>query len=178
MKNRNATKYKSTIQEKGVAKDLNTKPTVASGSLWFQKADVRSEDFLVECKTTSKSYYPLTVATWKKINSQAIKDNLRTPLMCVDLEDGKSSIAIISINDFIAYEFDTHAQYLGNPEPILTEAKSFRVTSDFIGADFPQSPDPNQYPCYRMDVKFVDHNLHLVMIPWKDFINIQNLMNR
>lgn len=174
--NKNSTKFKSNKQEKRVAMELEGKVTVASGALSFQKADVRNEQFLVECKTTAKTFYSLTVTTWNKIKSQAVKDGLRIPLMCIDLEDGKTSVAIISYNDFVYTGLDLEAQYLGNPEPILTEAKSYRVTTDFIGEDFPQSVDKGQYPCYRRDIKFVDHNIHLVILPWDDFVTIVNRM--
>lgn len=170
MKNKNSTKYKSTIQEKRVAKDLNAKVTVASGALWTQKADVRSDDFLIECKTTAKDFYSLTTTTWSKIKKQALNDNFRIPVMCIDLEDGKESIAIMSIHDFIATGFDLKAQFLGNPEPIFIEKNSYRVTADFIGEDFPQAIDDEQYPCYRRDIKFLGTKEHLVLIKWKDFI--------
>lgn len=174
MKNKNATKYKSNLQEQRKAKDLKTHVVVASGALWSAKGDVRNDRYLVECKTTKNSYYSLTIDTWNKIKKQANKDGLRIPLMCIDVEDGKHSIAVMSYLDFMGLDFDTKAQYLGNVQPILVENKSFRVTADFIGADFPQSVDVGQYPCYRMDFKFVDLKTHLVCLPWEDFIYIDS----
>lgn len=171
MAKRNTTKYMSNKQEKRVAKSLNAKVTVASGALSFQKADVRSDLFLVECKTTEKSYYPLTRKTWDRISIQAIRDGIRMPLMCIDLEDGKYSIAVINYMDFIGLDLDLKAQYLGNPLPDLIENDSFRVSSAFIGSPFPQDLQKGQYPCYRRDVKFIGGD-HLVLIPMEDFINL------
>lgn len=175
MAKKNTTKYQSNKQEKRVAKSLDAKVTVASGALSFQKADVRSEDFLVECKTTSKNYYTLTLKTWEKIESQAVKDGIRMPLMCIDLNNGETSIAIMRQLDFIGLDYDLKAQYLGNPVPEFIDAKSVRVTADFINAPFPQQLEKGQYPCYRRDVKFLPFGTHLVMIPWEDFINISNM---
>lgn len=80
-------KRKSQKQEKSVAKSFSAKPTVASGALWGMKGDVRNDKFLIECKTTEKSFYPVTVKVWEKIEDEAIKDHDRTPLLVVDLQD-------------------------------------------------------------------------------------------
>lgn len=174
MAKQNTTKYKSNKQEKAVAKSMDARVTVASGALFFQKADVRSDEFLVECKTTSKTYYPLTLATWTKIEKQATQDGLRVPLMCIDLEDGKHRLAVISILDFLGLNLDLKAQYLGNPEPKLLEKNTFRVTSDFIYEDFDQEVSMYHYPCYRQDIKFLSKNKHLVILPFEDFVFIHN----
>lgn len=80
-------KQRSQRQEKSVAKDFNAKTTVASGSKWGMKADVRNDKFLIECKTTQKDYYPLTAKVWEKIEEEAIRDRGRIPLMIIDLQD-------------------------------------------------------------------------------------------
>lgn len=80
-------KRRSQKQEKSVAKKFGGKVTAASGALWGMKGDVRSEKFLIECKTTEKKYYTLTAKVWEKIALEALKDHMRTPLMLIDLED-------------------------------------------------------------------------------------------
>lgn len=92
-------KRRSQKQEKSVAKDFNAKVTVASGALWGMKADVRSDDYLIECKTTEKDYYSLTAKTWEKIESEAIRDHMRIPLMAIDLED-QDRIIVFKPQDF------------------------------------------------------------------------------
>ena len=168
------TKVLSKIQEKRVAKELNARTTIASGSLYFQKADVRSEHMLVECKTTSKNYYSLTHTTWERIEKQALKDGMRTPVMCIDLEDGKHSFAVLKYNDFVALELDMY-DYIGNiNEPILTDKKSFRITSDLLDIELPSDFGVYSTLIPRVDLKFVDHRKHLVILEWNDFINIAN----
>ena len=94
-------KRRSQKQEKSVAKDFNAKVTVASGALWGMKADVRNEKFLIECKTTEKSYYSLTAKVWEKIEEEAIRDRGRIPLMIIDLEDSDRMVV------FKATDFET-----------------------------------------------------------------------
>ena len=175
MAKRGTTKYQSTKQEKRVAKDLDAKVTVASGALDFQKADVRNDLWLVECKTTSKSFYSLTEKTWSKIEKQAIKDGIRMPMMCIDLEDGEIKLVVIKYFDFLGLDYDIKAQYLGNPIPDFIEASSVRITGDFIVAPFPQELKEGHYPCPRRDIKFLNIGVHLVVLPYDDFINISNM---
>jgi hypothetical protein len=95
MAKRGTTKYNSNKQEKKVASQFDGKTVMASGALWQAKADVRSDKYLIECKTTSKDYYPLTSKVWEKISHEAIHDNMRVPILAVDLMDGKESYAVI-----------------------------------------------------------------------------------
>jgi hypothetical protein len=92
-------KRNSKNQESRVAKELSGKVTPASGALWGAKADVKSDLFLVECKTTSKDYYSLTYDTWYKIFREAVKEGLRIPVMCIDLNNGKSRYAVLRVDD-------------------------------------------------------------------------------
>ena len=90
-------------QENKVAKELSGKVTPASGALWGAKADVRNDIFLVECKTTGKDFYSLTYDTWNKIYKEAIKDGLRIPVMCIDLNNGKDRYAVMCTKDIGNY---------------------------------------------------------------------------
>ncbi len=92
-------KLRSKKQEKRVASELKGRTQPASGALWGAKADVRSDLFLVECKTTSKSFYRLTFNVWNKIYNEALKDGMRIPVMCIDLEDGKTRLAVMRYED-------------------------------------------------------------------------------
>ena len=93
------TKKKSQSQEKRVAKEIGGKTTIASGAFWSSKADVRSKLFLVECKTTEKDFYSLTYNVWNKVYNEAIKDGMRIPIMCIDLNNGRDKLAVLSTYD-------------------------------------------------------------------------------
>jgi len=121
---RGTTKFKSNKQEQRVAKELGGKTVIASGSLWNCKGDVRHDQFLVECKTTEKSFYALTYEVWKKIQTEALRDGLRLPVMCIDLEDGKHKLAVF---DF-ALMYDHMDFFDQEIKTITVDKKSFRVT--------------------------------------------------
>lgn len=104
-------KRRSQKQEKSVAKDFNARPTVASGALWGMKGDVRNDKFLIECKTTEKDYYSITTKVWEKIEDEALKDRMRTPLLIIDLQDTDRYV-VFNPNQFIrqvnTYEVALH----------------------------------------------------------------------
>lgn len=99
-------KRKSKDQESRVAKELSGRVTPASGAMWGAKADVRNDLFLVECKTTEKLSYRLTFNVWHKIYKEAIKDGLRTPVMCIDTQNGKHKYAVMCTKDLSLGELD------------------------------------------------------------------------
>lgn len=100
MARRGTTKFKSNKQEKSVAKQFGGKQVIASGALWFASSDVRSDKFLIECKTTEKEYYSLTSKVWEKIEEEAVKDHMRIPLMVIDLED-RDRVVVFNPKDFV-----------------------------------------------------------------------------
>lgn len=104
-------KRRSQKQEKSVAKSFNARPTVASGALWGMKGDVRNDKFLIECKTTEKDYYSITTKVWEKIEDEALKDRMRTPLLIIDLQDTDRYV-VFNPNQFIrqvnTYEIAPH----------------------------------------------------------------------
>ena len=118
-------KKKSQKQEKSVAKKFNARLTAASGALWGMKGDVRSDKYLIECKTTEKDYYTLTAKVWEKIQEEAIQDHMRTPLMVIDLKD-KDRYVVFRPKDFNK----------SMVSPLLSSVqvnKSVRITSTMVG---------------------------------------------
>lgn len=55
------TRYYSKQQEKKVAKAVNGKRTANSGATPFQKGDVATQDWLIECKTKIKDCNSFTI---------------------------------------------------------------------------------------------------------------------
>ena len=146
-------KKKSQLQEKSVAKDLDAKTVVASGALWGSKGDVRHDDFLVECKTTEKPYYSLTMKVWEKIEKEAVRDGLRIPLMCVDINNGEDRYAV-----FLEKHFRHYKTYydLETGDTSWNDRDSFRV----------------QYPKRVLMLGYEDDGETPVFIvtPWDDFL--------
>ena len=118
-------KRRSQKQEKSVAKKFNARLTAASGALWGMKGDVRSDKYLIECKTTEKDYYTLTAKVWEKIQEEAIQDHMRTPLMVIDLKDTDRYVV------FRPKDFSKSVV-----SPLLSSVqvnKSIRITSTMVG---------------------------------------------
>lgn len=118
-------KRRSQKQEKSVAKKFNARLTAASGALWGMKGDVRSDRFLIECKTTEKDYYTLTAKVWEKIQEEAIQDHMRIPLMVIDLKDTDRYVV------FRPKDFNKSVV-----SPLLSSVqvnKSVRITSTMVG---------------------------------------------
>ena len=92
-------KRRSQKQEKSVAKQFDARLTPASGAKWNAKGDVRSDNFLIECKTTEKDTFILTARTWEKIEREALRDHMRIPLLIIDLED-KDRVVVFNPKDF------------------------------------------------------------------------------
>lgn len=118
-------KRRSQKQEKSVAKKFNARLTAASGALWGMKGDVRSDKYLIECKTTEKDFYTLTAKVWEKIQEEAIQDHMRTPLMVIDLKDTDRYVV------FRPKDFNKSMV-----SPLLSSVqvnKSVRITSTMVG---------------------------------------------
>lgn len=133
MAKKGTTKFKSNKQEKSVSKELNGKTVVGSGARWFADSDVKTDKFLVECKTTSKNYFAVTTKLWEKIAKEAVKDHWRIPLMVIDLNDD----SVHEVERYVVFSSQTFDLY---PQPYDCtfngvdgeDAKSFRVTAGLL----------------------------------------------
>lgn len=120
-------KRKSQKQEKRTAKEFGGRVTPASGALDGAKGDVRTADYLIENKFTDEEFYKLDLAIWKKIEKEALRDSLRTPVMQIDIID--LSLVVMSLNDLS----DTIEEYGLKYEPDLsTMAKSIRLNKNVL----------------------------------------------
>lgn len=148
-------KKKSQLQEKSVAKDLNAKTVIASGALWGSKGDVRHDEFLVECKTTEKSFYSLTMKVWEKIEKEAVRDGLRIPLMCIDINNGEDRYAV-----FLEKHFRHYKTYydLEMGDTCWCDKKSFQVIE----------PTRILMLCYKNQKS--GETPVFVVTPWDDFL--------
>ena len=163
MAKRGTTKFKSNLQEIQVANDLFGRVQIASGAL-DDKADVRSRDFLCECKTTEKDSYTLKVDTWNKIQKEAYKLGL-CPIMCIQTNDEGVNLrqnkmyCLMRKADFdyyLARKLDSDLP-TNEPSIILMKKQSKVCRNDFeiISSEFLCGEE--SYP-------------KLVLFPWNDFL--------
>ena len=165
-------KKKSNAQEKRVAKQINGKPTIASGALYFQKADVRNDLWLVECKTTQKSIYILKESIWNKIEKEAIKDGLRHPLMQIDLLDGEINLVVMNYFDFIGYDFDK--EIFVQPPIQLVDHKSMILSAEWLYPDISTLDLKNKTYYTIKQIKFLLSQKHLVVMTLSDFLHLSD----
>ena len=124
----NPNKRKSIKQENKVAKEMSAKTVVASGALWGAKGDVRNDQYLVECKITSKPFFRLSLKQWDKIRKEAIKDGMRIPVFCIDLENGSKRFAVVDSSFFSIGEVVDVTDYVlvrGDTKSILVDSQFF-----------------------------------------------------
>lgn len=71
----------------------------ASGAFWTRKGDVRSEDLLIEAKTTDKASYSIKKQIWEKIRREALLDG-RMPVLAIQIQD--RNLVVLDEEDFLA----------------------------------------------------------------------------
>jgi hypothetical protein len=160
-------KRKSQAQEKRTASQFGGRPQIASGAIDGMKSDVRTgdttvgfkqSDFLIENKFTDDTRYILHLATWTKVEKEALRDNLRTPLMQIDIgRDVK--IVVLDENDFLAFGGEWENKYT---TPI--KGKSISIKEKDIH---------NLLDVYKpvWKLAFVNSKKNLVVIQLSDFLN-------
>lgn len=160
-------KKKSQKQERRVALEVKKKrPVGGSGCKWYAKGDVKTDDLLIECKTTAKDYYIFKLETWKKINKEAWRAGMRTPLMQIDLLDGEVKLAVLFFDDLVSLVGEKFSEFLC-PSPLNKfKAKSFRLKSDFLKNALKDSEvNVGKKFTYEL-VQFRDYSL-LSVVDWK-----------
>lgn len=92
---------RSRLQERRAATYYGGSTTPGSGNQWHSKADVKTPDYLIECKTTVHASYSLKQETMIKLVEQAILED-RVPLLEIELPD--ITCIVMDKRDFIDYE--------------------------------------------------------------------------
>lgn len=162
------TKRRSTAQEKKVAKEIGGRVTPASGALWGSKADVRNGQFLVECKTTEKDHYTLNHSTWEKIRHEALNDGFREPVMCIDLLNGKSRLAVLDYSSNADYISWVEGFGFTDLNPVVTNksSRSLRYSTNTWVLVF---PDKRHLSAKK--------NIELIITPWMSFTEYLNTVD-
>ena len=81
------------------AKLFGGRRTPRSGGLWFAKGDSKSDNYLIENKTTDKESFSVSVKLWEKINREALLSK-RIPMISIEMGKGKLELIVLSMEDF------------------------------------------------------------------------------
>jgi hypothetical protein len=85
-------------QERHVATAINGRIVPASGAFWSHKGDVRTDDLLIEAKTTVAASFAIKKAVWEKIRREALLDG-RTPVLAVQIQN--RNLVVLDEEDFL-----------------------------------------------------------------------------
>lgn len=96
------TRFYSNRQEKAVAKVVKGKQTSNSGATLFQKGDVTTDDWLIECKTTTseKQSFSIKKEWLKKNREEALAMGKGYNALCFDFGDNGNRYYIIDEKTF------------------------------------------------------------------------------
>lgn len=86
--------------EDKLAKELNGKRNKASGGLWYNPSDIKTDVYLVEAKQTDKKSYSITLEKWDKIYEEALFSK-RIPLLAIQIKD--TELIVLSKKDFLTF---------------------------------------------------------------------------
>lgn len=87
--------------ERKTAKEFGGRQTPRSGGLWFKPGDVKTNDFLIDNKTTKHKSFTVTKKIWDKLSKEALLEQ-RLPCLMVQLGDG-TEMVVLDKNDFLTW---------------------------------------------------------------------------
>lgn len=96
------TRFYSNKQEKAVAKAVGGKQTANSGATAFQKGDVTTDEWLIECKTatTAKSSFSIKKEWLEKNKEEAFAVGKSHNALCFDFGDNGTRYYVIDEKTF------------------------------------------------------------------------------
>lgn len=94
------TRKQSNKQEKRIAKDIGGKVQPASGARWGHRRDVKSDNYLIEAKTTSQDSYSLKDADLAFLKKQAYQAG-KIPAYIIELSKYGEEIVFVPEQDVV-----------------------------------------------------------------------------
>lgn len=68
--------------------------TIASGKLWFDKGDIKYENYIIECKYTDKKGFRISLQMLEKIWNEALNVN-KEPLLKIGIRKNEKEIYLL-----------------------------------------------------------------------------------
>ena len=75
-------------KNKGRKFEEKVQKSINSGALWFDKGDLKTKDYVIECKFTEKKGFRITTKMLQKIWNEALDAN-KLPLIVVGIKNDK-----------------------------------------------------------------------------------------
>ncbi len=80
-------------KDKGNKFEKKVQRAINSGSLWFDKGDLSTKEYLIDCKKTDKLSYRITAETLQKIWNEALESN-KLPALVIGIQDWVITVKI------------------------------------------------------------------------------------
>ena len=77
---------KKTNKKKGMDYEQKVQKTLSSGSLWFNKGDLQTDNYVIECKFTEQKGFRISTKILKKLWEEALDAN-KLPLLMIGIKD-------------------------------------------------------------------------------------------
>jgi len=84
---------KKSSKKKGLESEKRVQRCLNSGSLWFDKGDLKTEDYLISVKHTAKKSFRLTKEILEEIWEQALDRN-KYPRIVIEIETDNGFIYV------------------------------------------------------------------------------------
>jgi hypothetical protein len=84
---------KKSNKKKGQKFEEKVRKTINSGALWFNKGDLETDDYLIECKHTEKKGFRISTKLLEKLWDEALSSN-KLPFLVIEIE-GENEIFTI-----------------------------------------------------------------------------------
>ena len=86
------------MKNKGRKFEEKVQKTINSGAFVFDKGDLKTDNYLIECKYTEKKSFSITKKILEKIWNEALESN-KLPKLIVGIKDGsKDWVLDVTIN--------------------------------------------------------------------------------
>ena len=87
---------KKSNKQKGINWEKRVEKCINSGSLWFDKGDLKSEDCIIECKYTEGKGYRISSKVLNKLWNDALDAN-KIPVLTIGIKDG-NDLWMLNVN--------------------------------------------------------------------------------
>ena len=83
-------------KNKGKKFEEKVQKCINSGSMWFDKGDLKTEDYLIECKFTEKKGFRISTKIIEKLWNEALERN-KLPALIIGIKTEKETWLIKAV---------------------------------------------------------------------------------
>lgn len=81
------------MKNKGRKFEDKVQKTINSGAFWFDKGDLKSDEYFIECKYTEKKGFRITTKMLEKLWNDALDSN-KLPVIVIGIKNGNQKFVL------------------------------------------------------------------------------------